>query len=80
MEKNLNLSNEKEAWKFLKTFLDQLPYPIFVKRARDGSFVYMNKAEEKLTGISAEEALNKTDYDLVGMPKEQAEFFRKMDQ
>ncbi len=72
-----NFATEKETQQFLKVFLDNLPYPIFVKRAKDGGFVYWNKAEEDLVGISAASALNKTDFDIV--PKAQAEFFRKMD-
>lgn len=78
MKEKIKNNNDKNIQQFLKVFLDNLPYPIFVKRFRDGSFVYWNKAEEKLVGIPAEKAIDKTDYDIV--PKDQAEFFRKMDE
>lgn len=78
MKKKIKNHNDKNIQQFLKVFLDNLPYPIFVKRARDGSFVYWNKAEGELVGMPAESAIDKTDFDIV--PKEQAEFFRKMDQ
>ncbi|MCB0346216.1 MAG: PAS domain S-box protein, partial [Bdellovibrionales bacterium] len=62
---------------FLSTILNNIPITIFVKDAKDLSFVLVNKAEEALTGYKLEEKLGKTDLDF--FPKEQAEFFRQKD-
>jgi two-component system, NtrC family, sensor kinase len=70
-------NEESDTKSFLQKLLDNLPVAVFVKKADDGRFLYWNKAEADLTGVPAERALNKTDFDIV--PKEQAEFFRKKD-
>ena len=62
---------------FLDSMLENIPNTIFVKDAKDLSYIRFNKAGEKLMGRSSEELKGKTDYDL--FPKEQADFFTKND-
>lgn len=62
--------------RFLHSILDNLPHMVFVKDARDLSFVAWNKAGEEIVGVRREEMLGKTDYDLF-RPEEAAEFQRK---
>lgn len=54
-----------------------LPDMLFVKDAKDFSFVRLNKAGEELLGVSQSEILGKTDYDL--FTKEEADFFTAKD-
>ncbi|OQW64852.1 MAG: hypothetical protein BVN29_11610 [Nitrospira sp. ST-bin5] len=54
-----------------------LPDMLFVKDAKDLSFVRLNKAGEELLGVSQSEILGKTDYDL--FTKEEADFFTAKD-
>lgn len=61
----------------LNSIIENIPNTIFVKDARDLTFVRFNKAGEELTGISEEELLLKTDYDF--FPKEQADGFTEND-
>jgi PAS domain S-box-containing protein len=63
---------------FLEKLLFNLPVAVFVKTADKGRFVYYNKVHEYITGVSAEQAIGNTDYD-IGIPKEQADFFRRKD-
>jgi PAS domain S-box-containing protein len=65
---------------FLQALLDNLPVAVFVKDAqpkRFGVFQFWNKTSEGLFGISAEQAIGKSDYDL--FPTEQAIFFDQKD-
>ena len=62
-----------ETRNFLASIFDNIPISIFVKDARDLTFVRANAACETLTGYSEEELLGKSDYDF--FPKDQADFF-----
>jgi len=62
---------------FLRSVVENIPYMIFVKSARDLRFVRFNKAGEKLLGYPREELLGKNDYDF--FPREEADFFTKHD-
>jgi len=71
----------KQTRNFLRALLDNLPVAIFVKDGhpeRFGVFQFWNKTSEQLFGISAEEAIGKTDYDF--FPIEQAQYFCTKDQ
>ncbi|MBL8956024.1 MAG: PAS domain-containing protein [Myxococcaceae bacterium] len=57
--------------------LDQLAHPIFVKD-RQFRFVVLNQAMCLMVGREREAMLGKTDFDF--FPKEQAEFFRQVDE
>jgi PAS domain S-box-containing protein len=66
---------------FLQALLDHLPVAIFVKDGHPenfGAFQFWNKTSEQLFGISAEQAIGKTDYDF--FPIEQAKYFYEKDQ
>ena len=63
---------------FLRTLIDGLPIAVFAKDAETGRFTLWNRAAESLFGMSADEALGKTDADL--FPPEQAAFSRETDQ
>ena len=73
-KKDLTISNEPDFC--VKGILNQVSDPLFVKD-EDHRFILVNDACCTLFGLSAEEILNKTDYDL--FPKEDADIYRKMD-
>ena len=57
--------------------VENLPNMIFVKDAKDLTFVRFNKAGEDLLGHSREALIGKSDYDF--FPKEEADFFTQTD-
>lgn len=67
------VAERKRAEQFLDSIIENLPTMLFVKDARDLSFVHWNKAAESIAGISRQELLGKNDYDF--FPKEDADFF-----
>jgi PAS domain S-box-containing protein len=67
----------RESGQFLDSIIQNIPNMIFVKEAKNLSFVRINKGGEKLLGLSETELKGKTDYDF--FPKEQADFFIKKD-
>ncbi len=62
---------------FLDTIIQHLPNMVFVKEAKNLSFVRMNKAGEELIGLKESELLGKSDFDF--FPKTEAEFFTQKD-
>jgi PAS domain S-box-containing protein len=62
---------------FLRSVVENIPYMIFVKDARDLRFVRFNKAGEELVGYSRDELLGKSDYDF--FPAAEADFFTRHD-
>ena len=66
-----------ESEKFLSTILENIPNMIFIKDARDLSFLMFNKAGEQLLGYKKDDLLGKNDYDF--FPKEQADYFTSKD-
>lgn len=80
----IDISEEKkykerltESEKFFKNIVDNIPHMIFVKEARALSFVDINKAGEELLGISKNEIVGKTDFEIIA--KEYAESYRAKD-
>ncbi|MEB3277630.1 MAG: PAS domain S-box protein [Lyngbya sp.] len=83
----INVTKRKQAEEevqytrnFLQALLDHLPVAVFVKDAHPenfGVFQFWNKTCEQLFGISAAQAIGKTDYDF--FPLEQANFFNQKD-
>jgi len=67
----------EDSKKRLAEIVELMPSMIFMKRADDLSFVLLNKAGEKLTGLKREQLLGKTDHDF--FPKDQADFFTSRD-
>jgi|WetSurMetagenome_2_1015567.scaffolds.fasta_scaffold07164_4 two-component system, cell cycle sensor histidine kinase and response regulator CckA len=61
----------------LDTIVENIPNMIFLKDAKDLTFVRSNKAGENLTGYTRDDLLGKSDYDL--FTKEQADFFTEKD-
>lgn len=63
---------------FLDAIVESIPSMVFVKDARDGRFVLLNKAGEELLGVSRHDLIGKSDFDL--FDADEAERFRKADQ
>jgi diguanylate cyclase (GGDEF)-like protein/PAS domain S-box-containing protein len=63
---------------FLDAVVESIPSMVFVKDAVDGRFVLLNKAGEELLGLSRDDLIGKTDYDLFDI--EDAQRFRAADQ
>jgi PAS domain S-box-containing protein len=66
-----NTLRESEA--FLSTIIENIPDMVFVKKAKDLTFVKFNKAGEELLGFSRESMIGKSDRDFFS--KDQADFF-----
>ncbi|MEH2193290.1 MAG: PAS domain S-box protein [Nostoc sp.] len=65
---------------FLQSMINNLPVAVFVKDAKTesfGKFKLWNHTCENIFGITADEAIGKTDYEL--FPKEQADLFCQKD-
>ncbi len=60
----------------INMLLNSIPVPVFYKEI-DGSFVEFNKAFEKLIGMSREDLMGKTVFDIC--PKEYAEKYSSQD-
>lgn len=58
---------------FLDAVVENIPSMVFVKHADTLRFVRINRTEERLLGISRDQVIGKSDYDL--FPKEQADHF-----
>jgi PAS domain S-box-containing protein len=63
--------------RFLEQILNSISDPIFVKD-RQHRLVYVNEAECRLSGLTPEDMIGKTDYDF--FPKEQVDIFWKKDE
>lgn len=70
-------SRLQQTEELLRSFLRDLPVPVFVKDAKNFRFTMWNRAREELLGMSEEQALGKTDYDI--FMEEQADSFRADD-
>ena len=62
---------------FLTSIVENIPYTIFVKEAKDLQYLRLNKAGEELIGYPEEALIGKTDYDF--FPKSEADFFTSKD-
>ncbi|MGM5468776.1 PAS domain S-box protein [Flavobacteriaceae bacterium LMO-SS05] len=62
---------------FLDAIFENLPNMLFVKDAKDSSYIRVNRVGEKLLGYKQSDLMGKNDYDL--FPKEQADFFVNTD-
>uniref|UniRef100_C6E8J1 histidine kinase n=1 Tax=Geobacter sp. (strain M21) TaxID=443144 RepID=C6E8J1_GEOSM len=67
----------RESEEFLKNIVDHIPAVVFAKEVQGLRFVTINKACQEVFGLSRAEVLGRTNYDL--FPKEQADFFTKVD-
>lgn len=67
------IAERKRAVSFLDAVIDNLPTMLFIKEAQDLRITRWNKAAEHLTGLTAQQAIGKSDYDF--FPASQADFF-----
>lgn len=65
------------ARRLFETIVENVPNMIFMKRASDLSFEFLNHAGEQLVGMSRDKLIGHSDYDF--FPKEQADFFTSQD-
>ena len=65
----------EETTAFLDSVVENVPLMFFVKDAEDLRWVRWNKAGADTIGLSREELIGKTDYDV--FPKEEADFFTR---
>jgi len=65
------------AKSFLDSIVENIPDMVFVKDAKDLSFVLMNRAGEELLGYQRADLIGKNDYDF--FPKAEADFFTAKD-
>jgi PAS domain S-box-containing protein len=74
----LNANRElSDTQTFLDSVIENIPNMIFVKDAKNLSFIRLNRAGEELLGYSRLDLLGKSDHDF--FPAEQAEFFVNKD-
>lgn len=64
---------------FLETLMDNLPVSLFAKTTPDLRYLYWNSTMERISGIPAEDAIGKTDYELMQF-KHLAEQYNKEDE
>ncbi len=67
----------EETTAFLDSVVENIPLMFFVKDARDLRWVRWNKAGAETIGLSREELIGKTDYDV--FPQDEADFFTRKD-
>ncbi|BAZ31652.1 PAS/PAC sensor signal transduction histidine kinase [Cylindrospermum sp. NIES-4074] len=82
MVKDITISLQTEAQiqnyqQFMKSIIDMLPLPFFVKETVDLRIVLLNRAFEELSGFSAAELMNKSNYDIHS--KEKADLFTDLE-
>lgn len=71
------LQTAQDSRIFMKSIIDQIPDPIFIKDT-DHKWVVVNRAfAEGLLGLPEEKVIGRTDYDY--LPKEEADWFRARD-
>lgn len=80
--KDITLTKRAEAQsrqmrQFLDAVIDNLPIGMFAKEAKTLRFIAWNKGNEKISGISHDEAIGKTDYDF--FPREEADYYTAAD-
>ena len=69
--------NQRQAYNFLDSIIENIPNMVFIKEANDLRFVRFNQAGADLLGTSKEEMIGKNDHDF--FTREQADFFTEKD-
>ena len=65
------IKKTNHSYRFSFDILDNLPFPIFVKDiTNDFRYYYWNKESAAQSGISSEEAIGHTDYEIYGEERE----------
>lgn len=67
----------QQTQNFLESVLETLPVAVVAKEAKELRFVLWNPTATDVLGFAAEDVIGKNDYDC--FPKEQADFFTKID-
>jgi len=67
----------RRAQDFLDTIIENIPAFILVKDATDFKYVLLNKTGEEIMGMSRQNVIGRTDYDLYA--PQYADFYRSMD-
>jgi PAS domain S-box-containing protein len=67
----------QDSEEFLSSIVENIPYMIFVKDAKELRFIRFNKAGERLLGYGRDALVGKNDYDF--FPKGEADFFTGQD-
>lgn len=62
---------------FLETLMDNLPVSLFAKTTPDFRYLYWNKTMERLSGISAEDVVGQTDFELQQLRKDAKKYFEE---
>ncbi len=73
-QKKAELQNE-EYRLFLETIMDNLPVSLFAKTTPDFRYLYWNNTMERTTGISADIAIGKTDFELYPLKQLAQQYF-----
>lgn len=73
----IQINHIKEINHFLDAILENIPNMVFMKDAAQLRFVRLNKAGERLLGLTRDKLIGHNDFDF--FPKEQADFFTKKD-
>lgn len=76
-ERKLREEEARRMQTFLNSVVENLPITVFIKEAKDLSFVLWNRAGQELTGYTNDEMLGRNDYDF--FPEEEARKFIEMD-
>ncbi|MBN1149613.1 PAS domain S-box protein [candidate division WOR-3 bacterium] len=77
LAKKQRMIKELEYKQFLEKIIDNIPISLYAKDKK-GNFLMWNKASENFYGLKSEDVVGKNDFDF--FPREQAEFFQKMDE
>jgi PAS domain S-box-containing protein len=67
----------EQTQNFLNSIIEQLPFMLFIKDAKELRFIQFNRAGEEMIGLTQKEMLGKNDHDF--FPREQADFFTSKD-
>lgn len=70
-ERNRASEELRSTRRFLHTVVESIPATLFVKDAKDGRFLLINRAGEELLGLSRDDIIGKTSFDL--FPRAQAD-------
>ncbi|HEX4857643.1 MAG TPA: EAL domain-containing protein [Usitatibacteraceae bacterium] len=73
LERTRAQNDTVRSHQFLDSVIENIPHMVFVKEAKNLTFVRVNRAGEELVGLTQEQLFGKSDFDF--FPREQAEFF-----
>ncbi|MDP3745824.1 MAG: PAS domain-containing protein, partial [Phenylobacterium sp.] len=77
LARSRDITKERETQALLDAIVQNIPTVLVAKEVRTGRYVLVNRAAEKVFGVSRDELIGKTDHDL--FTHEQAEAFKVTD-